>query len=282
MAAILYSLVRATALAIIIFALIIYDHEVRIDRPLFDDVTDIAKPIRVSCVGDSITAGVCASADNMTYVGQLSRLLGSRYNVTNYGDSGKTMLKDGLCASAACSYCESPCAYWDTDTMDAAMQSDPDMVTIMLGTNDAKYCNWYGSPNGSPTGLGVEFRSAYLDMISLFKSLPTRPKVYVVIPPPLVHPPKHPGNPPPYNMTPRVLNVILPIMIRGIALESGADGVIDTWSALGGTDEYEDDAMTCDGCHPKDAAYTIIAKSFATVLREGAREEGMHVDALIK
>ena len=134
------------------------------------------------------------------------------------------------------------------------------------------YCNWYRPPNGSPVGFGVEYRSAYLDMISMFRSLPTQPKEYLAIPPPLVNPPTHQDQPPPFHMQPVVVNRILRDMIPSIAKESNSGAsdnnyiIIDTWSALGGTEKYQDATMTCDGCHPRDKAAAIIAQSFAAVI----------------
>ena len=67
--------------------------------------------IKVSCVGDSITA----EGGNMTYSLQLGRLLGPGYEVTNQGVSGHTMLKNGLCAATPAGSCtegaptEAPC-----------------------------------------------------------------------------------------------------------------------------------------------------------------------------
>ena len=37
-----------------------------------------------------------------------------------------------------CPACGGDCAYWDQSTYKMAMTSSPDIVTIMLGTNDAK------------------------------------------------------------------------------------------------------------------------------------------------
>ena len=251
-----------------------------------DDSNPIPEPIdqviRVSCVGDSITSYGCASADNMTYPAQLQRLLGTdQYVVSNHGRSGQTMLKQGLCGSNATN-CEGNCSYWKPQNIDPALQSNPDIVTIMLGTNDAKGCNWYGPPNGSPIGWGVEFRSAFLDMISQFKSLPSQPKLYLIIPPPLVNPPKHPEHPPPFDMKKSVLNELLPFhIIPSIAMETGIDGIIDVWTALGGEHGYFSDTMTCDGCHPKDQAMTIIAKTIAKSITTTAttKEKEVDVDA---
>lgn len=237
-------------------------------------------PIRVACVGDSITElGAClkkrsrkdALAELDSYVAQLSRLLGPAYEVKNYGISAMTLLKGGLCGPKAKS---KPCSYWNTSEFGAALESDPDIVTIMLGTNDAKRCNWYGPPNGSPRGGGVLFLSDYLDLLQTFSSLPSAPKLYIAVPPPLVPPPKHPGDRPPFDMDGYVINDELLSLIPSVAVEFSNTqhveiGVIDVWSALGGTKGYANSAMTCDGCHPEKAANAIIARSFATAIASG-------------
>ena len=78
--------------------------------------------IRVSCVGDSITFHGCASNESMTYPSQLQRLLGAGYVVENFGDSGKTMLKEGLCGNGGepIPQCSGDCSYWHQDTFTIA------------------------------------------------------------------------------------------------------------------------------------------------------------------
>jgi hypothetical protein len=65
--------------------------------------------VQVTCVGDSITAGVCSSTTH-GYPAILQGLLGSNYAVLNAGNSGKTMLKHGLCGPPPAG----DCSYWDT------------------------------------------------------------------------------------------------------------------------------------------------------------------------
>jgi lysophospholipase L1-like esterase len=224
--------------------------------------------IRVACVGDSITSYACASNDTMTYPQQLQRILGTTsYEVFNFGDSGKTMLKKGLCGSGGQPVppCGGDCSYWDGQPFQQALQSQPDIVTIMLGTNDAKRCNWEGPPNGSPPGGGTQFMADYLDMIQRFQALPTKPRIYVVIPPPLTHPPNNASAPPPFDMSPRAINTQYPALQRTIAWRGGANiGIIDVWTILGGNNM--DPLLTCDGCHPKDEALTIIAQAIAKAI----------------
>lgn len=49
------------------------------------------------------------------------------------------MLKQGLCGPPP----SGDCSYWDTPTWPALLNSTPDIVTIMLGTNDAKTFNYW-------------------------------------------------------------------------------------------------------------------------------------------
>jgi hypothetical protein len=81
---------------------------------------------KVACVGDSITAGVCSSGGNHTYPAQLQILLGDEYAVTNLGACGSTLLKKG----------DSP--FWLRPQYTTLINNKWDIVTIMLGTNDAK------------------------------------------------------------------------------------------------------------------------------------------------
>ena len=123
---------------------------------------------RIACIGDSITAGACAQVTH-GYPAVLQGLLGSAFAVGNFGNSGKTMLKDGLCGPPA----SGNCSYVGTPTWPAALSSSPDIVTIMLGTNDAKQFNWFGIQDNTSDSYVLD----YLRMIKTLKALPTKPKV---------------------------------------------------------------------------------------------------------
>ena len=51
-----------------------------------------------------------------------------------------TMLKNGTINNGA----KGGGSYWNTSAFRRALQSKPDVITIMLGTNDAKEENWFG------------------------------------------------------------------------------------------------------------------------------------------
>jgi lysophospholipase L1-like esterase len=84
--------------------------------------------IRIGCIGDSITAGTGLADREEAFPARLERLLSGRVTVLNFGDGGKTMRNDlGVDA------------YVNSDTYQRLMQTADrlDIVTIMLGTNDA-------------------------------------------------------------------------------------------------------------------------------------------------
>ena len=82
-----------------------------------------APQIRVGAIGDSITFGVCGT--NGGYPTLLQGLLGGNFQVKNFGNSGKTMLKYGQPGDSS---------YWNQTTWPAAQAFDADVYTILLGT----------------------------------------------------------------------------------------------------------------------------------------------------
>lgn len=98
---------------------------------VFISIRTVAQqPIRVACLGASITAGARLShPETQAYPQQLQKLLGAGYQVTNYGVSSATLLRKG------------DLSYWSTSAYQAALRSQPDIVTIDLGGNDSKLVN---------------------------------------------------------------------------------------------------------------------------------------------
>lgn len=67
--------------------------------------------------------------------------------------------------------------YWDTDKYKESQTFLPDIVVIMLGTNDIKTENWVeGKAN---------FVKDYTELINVYKNLSSKPDIFVVSPPPL-------------------------------------------------------------------------------------------------
>lgn len=94
-------------------------------------------PIIVA-LGDSITfgAGVAKTRATDSWESKLEKLLGGAYQVLNYGISGATLQNEG----------DMP--YWNMPDKlcqgfpEAALALNPEIVILMLGTNDSKPYNW--------------------------------------------------------------------------------------------------------------------------------------------
>lgn len=113
------------------------------------------EPVRVACVGDSLTRGT-------EYTLFLWDQLGSGYIISDFGVGGTTV------SSAS----EKP--YMNQSAFQLAKGFQPNIVIVMLGTNDA--------------GLNEsvdEFKEDYIALIRDFQALPTKPAVFIVQPPPI-------------------------------------------------------------------------------------------------
>lgn len=122
----------------------------------------VAAPVKVACVGDSVTYGYkLEHRVTDAYPAQLQRLLGSGYDVENFGVSGTTLLRRG----------HHP--YYLTDAFKNAISFHPDLVVIHLGLNDTDPRDW-------PDYRG-EFRVDYSWLIAQFRQANPSVRVYICI-----------------------------------------------------------------------------------------------------
>lgn len=123
-----------------------------------------SSPIKVACIGNSITYGSgIKDREHYSYPVQLGKMLGDKWEVRNFGVSGRTMLKKG----------DYP--YWNEEAWAQAKAFLPDVVIIKLGTNDTKPQNWK---------YANEFYTDYKLMVDELKALSSHPKIYVCKPVP--------------------------------------------------------------------------------------------------
>jgi len=116
-------------------------------------------PIKIACVGDSITEG-------SDYPNELWMLLGSNFTVRDFGHGGTTVSLDA------------PTPYMQQAVFQEAKDFQPDIVIMMLGTNDAlPDFQMYNS----------FFVDDYLRIISEFQTLQSKPQIWIVLPPPIFH-----------------------------------------------------------------------------------------------
>ncbi|MCL4430231.1 MAG: GDSL-type esterase/lipase family protein [Chloroflexi bacterium] len=118
-----------------------------------------AAPVRVACVGDSITEG-------SDYPSDLWMLLGSNYTVGNFGHGGTTVSLDA------------PTPYMRQAAFQEAKDFEPGIVVIMLGTNDAL---------PSFQIYNATFVADYLELVGEFQALQSKPQIWLVLPPPILH-----------------------------------------------------------------------------------------------
>ncbi len=126
--------------------------------------------VKIACVGNSITYGATIrNRDKLSYPAQLQAWLGKNYEVRNFGVSGATMLRKG------------DYTYWNRPEYKQALEFQPDIVIIKLGTNDSKPQNWKFSE---------EFSKDYTDMVQAFQALESKPRVMIALPVPVFVPDK--------------------------------------------------------------------------------------------
>ena len=102
-----------------------------------------AAPIKVACVGDSLTDGSKSSGGkkgDTAYPAWLGRILGSGYDVRNFGAAGDTLLRG------------TGWSYWDSAEFRQSKEFAPDIVIIMLGTNDSEGAGEGVPGSRQPTG----------------------------------------------------------------------------------------------------------------------------------
>ena len=175
--------------------------------------------IRVACVGDSITGGT-------EYPSDLSRRLGPKYTVGNFGVAGTTASLD------------SGGAYTDQKAFQNALQFQPKIVIVMLGTNDA-------SPILCPNPNKTSFVEDYTRLVREFQALLTKPKIYLVKPPPVFE-----GE---MDIDSQYFRDIVLATIEQVATHANLP-IIDVYSALANHSDF-----FFDGVHPNSKGAQLIA-----------------------
>jgi lysophospholipase L1-like esterase len=181
----------------------------------------------VSCIGDSITSGVGVNNPAIeSYPAKLQKLLGTNYTVLNYGVSGTTALIQG----------DMP--YVATSAFTASHQAPlPNIVVIMLGSNDSKSQNW---------AHGTNFLSNYGSIIKSYTNLSSLPRVLLCTPPPCFG-----ANTP--LIDPGIVATNISPLVRQLGTNFGLQ-VIDMQILLAGDGEWFPDNV-----HPNSPGTSVMA-----------------------
>ncbi len=199
-----------------------------------------SQKIKVACIGNSITEGYGASSASKNYPNMLQQYLGTTdFEVKNYGASGYTLLRKGKDSSGK------SVSYWDHSKYQQALNYEPDIVIIKLGTNDTKKINW--------DNLKDEFKTDYIDFVNSFKHLSSQPEIYVCFPIPLYGPSNSFNND-------RVIREEMISMIIETAQETGSK-VIDLHSVFSHKPHLSNDKV-----HPNDKGYGLLAYLVANAI----------------
>jgi lysophospholipase L1-like esterase len=164
-------------------------------------------------------------------------MLGSNYMVDNFGVSGSTV--------SLSSY--KP--YMDQPEFKSAEDFQPNIVVIMLGTNDAH--SDLQQYNGT-------FEQDYVKLITSFQQLPSKPQVLIV------------ESPPVYNNTldlsPTFFSQTIIPKIEAVANQLNLP-IVDVYDAFGNHSNY-----TIDGVHPNSEGASLIASEvYSAIVNQTTR-----------
>jgi lysophospholipase L1-like esterase len=170
-----------------------------------------------------------------SYAPILAGLLGTNYTVQRDGVSGATLLKKGQPS------------YFNTQGVQNTIQANPDIITILLGTNDSKPSNWV---------YRDEFVADYLSLIDTYRALPSGPDIYPCLPPPAEELPSDiRGSVIANEVIPRILEAARQ---RGLQVIDLHTPFLDTLQSL-----------FPDGIHPNDEGHRIMATRIRDAIISG-------------
>lgn len=188
------------------------------------------KTVRVACIGNSITYGTgIADRTNDSYPSQLQRLLGSNYQVGNFGKPGATLLYHG----------HRP--YVKQEEFKEAIAFKGDIAVMHLGINDTDPRNW---PN-----YRDEFVKDYLSIMDSLRA--ANPKVRIILARMTPIADRHPR----FVSGTKQLHGEIQTAIETVARVSGAE-LIDFYEPL-----YPYPYLLPDAIHPNPEGAGILAKT---------------------
>lgn len=191
----------------------------------------------IACVGDSITQGAGATSGEKKYPSVLQSLLGEGYTVLNFGAGGA-----GAQIGENIHWGPGNYSYIQSEQYRKSLESEPDLVILMLGTNDA-----YSLDPERPETLDVYYNS--LKQIGeTYAALPSKPEILLA------------GSPFRDDIAARTVHLremVLPLQEK-LAAEMGwrfCNFFTVTEEAIA-----KDHSLLLDGVHFTDAGYAFLAE----------------------
>lgn len=190
---------------------------------------------RIACIGDSITWGfTLLRPSRQSYPALLQEKLGPGYEVRNFG-----------CNDASARF-DADTSYIKKRVYQESQAWNPDIVLIMLGTNDTKRRNW--DPN--------IFGRDYTELVKTYVFLPSKPRV-ILIAPIRIH---LPFRIPILGVYPQTMEEGVRPAIREIAAKLGLE-LLDL------VDLFPDSSYMKDGVHPQSAGAQILADTIYNAIK---------------
>lgn len=185
--------------------------------------------IKVACIGNSVTYGAgLAQRETECYPAVLQSLLGSPYDVRNFGRNGATLLKNG----------HNP--YVKTQEYADAIAFKPDVAIIHLGLNDT-------DPRNYPR-FREQFIPDYIALIDSFRMANAGVRVIIAQMSPITH------NHPRFKAGTRDWFLLIQDDIKQVAQRTGVE-LISFHDVL-----YKHINLTPDAVHPNAQGASMLAK----------------------
>ena len=191
--------------------------------------------VKVACIGDSITWGfTLLNPWKQSYPALLQEMLGDGYEVRNFGYNDASARFDA----------DTP--YVNKRVYRDSLAWNPDIVLLMLGTNDTKTRNW--DPE--------IFRRDYRRIVESYRSLPSNPRVILIAPIRIFLPLRIPL----LGLYPETMEEGVRPAIREIASDLGLE-CIDLYGL------FEDTTYCRDGVHPQRTGARMLAEAIHSAVK---------------
>jgi lysophospholipase L1-like esterase len=206
-----------------------------------------AEPVRVACLGDSITAGAKVNAATESYPAQLQQMLGEGFAVKNFGAGGATLWHGG-----------SPNAF---QQLPAAKTFAPQIALVNFGINDTRSRDvdyWAHFP---------EFEADARKLLDELLALPTKPIVFLCLP--TANFADLPGMPDERKASvaerlPRLVEVRTKLRALAASLDPARVRLVD----LNVVTEKQPDVFNLDGVHLRPAGYRLLAETLRPLVAD--------------